>query len=90
MYIAARDQAKSESAIQELKTSTGKEAVFLKLDLGNLNAVKTAAEEFLRYNSSAHRGVLHDNSPTARRLGWMSLLTMRQCNQLVIELPLLT
>ncbi|KIJ62658.1 hypothetical protein HYDPIDRAFT_94215 [Hydnomerulius pinastri MD-312] len=47
VYIAARDQSKSESAIQELKASTGKEAVFLKLDLGNLKAVKAAAEEFL-------------------------------------------
>ncbi|KAH0832124.1 hypothetical protein J3R83DRAFT_13033 [Lanmaoa asiatica] len=47
VYIAARDQTKSESAIRELKISTGDEAVFLKLDLGNLETVKTAAEEFL-------------------------------------------
>ncbi|KAF8442815.1 hypothetical protein L210DRAFT_3445398 [Boletus edulis BED1] len=47
VYIAARDQAKSENAIHELKTSTGNEAVFLKLDLGNLESVKAAAEEFL-------------------------------------------
>lgn len=61
MYVAARDQAKSESAIQELKNSTGKEAVFLKLDLGNLGAVKVAAEEFLRYDFSAREDASHDN-----------------------------
>ncbi|KAF8843276.1 NAD(P)-binding protein [Paxillus ammoniavirescens] len=47
VYLAARNQAKSEAAIQELKLSTGSEAIFLKLDLGNLKAVKAAAEEFL-------------------------------------------
>ncbi|KAG8214670.1 hypothetical protein J3R82DRAFT_9748 [Butyriboletus roseoflavus] len=85
VYVAARDQARSESAIQDLKTITGKEAVFLKLDLGNLGAVKVAAEEFLRYDFSTHEDVLPDNFLTARRLGWMFSLTMRQCNQLVTK-----
>jgi len=48
VYIAARDEAKSTRAIEELKISTGKEAIFLKLDLASLVAIKTAAEEFLR------------------------------------------
>ncbi|KIK99837.1 hypothetical protein PAXRUDRAFT_423419 [Paxillus rubicundulus Ve08.2h10] len=47
VYLAARDQVKGETAIQELKFSTGNEAIFLKLDLGNLKAIKAAAEEFL-------------------------------------------
>ncbi|KAF9241100.1 hypothetical protein BU15DRAFT_45208 [Melanogaster broomeanus] len=51
VYVAARDQGKSETAIQELKASTGNEAIFLKLDLGNLKAVKAAAEEFLSKES---------------------------------------
>lgn len=48
MYIGARSQEKAEAAIKDLKESTGKEALFLKLDLADLKAVKTAAEEFLR------------------------------------------
>ncbi|KAG9315699.1 hypothetical protein JVU11DRAFT_3346 [Chiua virens] len=48
VYVATRDEAKSKSAIEELKASTGKEGVFLKLDLGSLKSVKEAAEEFLR------------------------------------------
>lgn len=87
VYIAARDQVKGEAAIQELKSTIGKEAVFLKLDLGNLKAVKKAAEEFLRFNLSAHEGVLHGNFATARRLGWMSSSTMRQYNQPFTDTP---
>lgn len=48
VYIAARNQEKSELAIQDLKHETGKEAIFLKLDLSDLKSVKAAAEEFLR------------------------------------------
>lgn len=73
------------STIQELKTSTGKEAVFLKLDLGNLGAVKIAAEEFLRYNFSTREGVLRDNFSIAKRLSWMFSLTMRRCAQLLTK-----
>ncbi|EIN12416.1 NAD(P)-binding protein [Punctularia strigosozonata HHB-11173 SS5] len=48
VYLAARDESKAEEAIRELKEETGREAVFLKLDLGDLRSVKRAAEEFLR------------------------------------------
>ncbi|KAF9221545.1 NAD(P)-binding protein [Gyrodon lividus] len=60
VYVAARDQVKSETAIQELKFSTGNEAIFLKLDLGNLKAVKLAAEEFL--SKEARLDVLINNA----------------------------
>ena len=46
VYMAARSQQKAERAIQELREETGKEALFLHLDLGDLNSVKKAAEEF--------------------------------------------
>jgi hypothetical protein len=46
VYIAARSQGKAEEAIRELKEETGKEGIFLKLDLSDLKAVKAAAEEF--------------------------------------------
>ncbi|OAX40438.1 NAD(P)-binding protein [Rhizopogon vinicolor AM-OR11-026] len=47
VYVAARSQEKVEAAIRDLKNSTGKEAIFLKLDLGDLKSVKAAAEEYL-------------------------------------------
>lgn len=48
VYIATRSQGNAQQAIAELKAQTGKDAIFLKLDLADLNSVKTAAEEFLR------------------------------------------
>lgn len=48
VYIAARNKEKCEAAIKDLQTQTGKEAIFLKLDLADLKSVKAAAEEFLR------------------------------------------
>jgi len=48
VYIGARSQGKAEEAIKNLKELTGREALFLKLDLGDLKAVKAAAEDFLR------------------------------------------
>jgi retinol dehydrogenase 12 len=50
--MASRNQAKAEAAIQDLKVETGKEALFLKLDLASLKAVKGAAEEFQKYKVS--------------------------------------
>lgn len=47
VYIAARSRSKAEEAISELKTITGKEALFLSLDLSDLVSVKRAAETFL-------------------------------------------
>jgi len=49
VYIATRSQAKAEAAIEQLKQLTGKKGIFLKLDLASLKAVKSAAEDFLRY-----------------------------------------
>ncbi|KAJ2929759.1 hypothetical protein H1R20_g7320, partial [Candolleomyces eurysporus] len=54
VYIAARSQEKTEKAIQDLKNETGKEAIFLKLDLASLKAIKAAAEEFLRKETELH------------------------------------
>ena len=43
--MGARDPAKAEIAIKELAEDTGKEAIFLLLDLADLHSVKQAAEE---------------------------------------------
>jgi retinol dehydrogenase 12 len=49
VYLAARSKEKAEAAIAELKTKTGKEAIFLELDLSDLTSVRKAAATFLRY-----------------------------------------
>lgn len=48
VYLAARNKSKADKAISELKQSTGKEAIFLELDLANLKSIKESAETFLR------------------------------------------
>lgn len=48
VYMASRSEERAQSAIAELKEATGKEPVFLRLDLGNLSNIRKAAEEFLR------------------------------------------
>ncbi|KAF5337815.1 hypothetical protein D9758_015699 [Tetrapyrgos nigripes] len=46
VYLGARSQAKAEAAIEDLRQKTGKEAIWLKLDLADLKSVKAAVEEF--------------------------------------------
>jgi retinol dehydrogenase 12 len=46
VYMASRSQERAEIAIANLKNETGKEAIFLQLDLSNLASVRKAAEEF--------------------------------------------
>ncbi|KAG6849931.1 hypothetical protein H0H93_003460 [Arthromyces matolae] len=48
VYIAARNKQKTEEAIKDLKDSTGKEAIFLHVDLADLPTIKAGAEDFLR------------------------------------------
>jgi len=59
VYIAARSLEKSTEAIKKLKAETNKDAIFLKLDLASLKAVKTAAEEFTSKENELH--VLFNN-----------------------------
>ena len=47
VYIAARSEDRAKAAIEDLKRTTGNEAIWLKLDLSSLESVRTAAEEFL-------------------------------------------
>jgi len=48
VYIATRNEDRARAAIKDLAQTTGKEAIFLKLDLSSLRSIKAAAEEFLR------------------------------------------
>ncbi|KAI0030924.1 NAD(P)-binding protein [Vararia minispora EC-137] len=54
VYIAARTAEKTKAAIDNLKTETGREAIFLQLDLSDLVSVKRAAQEFLNKESVLH------------------------------------
>lgn len=46
VYMASRSKEKAEAAIERLKAETGKEAIFLQLDLADKAAVRKAANEF--------------------------------------------
>ena len=46
--MACRSRQRAEEAIVDLKKQTGKEAIFLELDLASLKSVKSSAETFLR------------------------------------------
>ena len=54
VYIATRSQERATAAIEELKAETGKEAIFLQLDLASLKSVRRAAEEFLAKEPALH------------------------------------
>lgn len=62
--MAGRGEAKADTAIADLKALTGKEAVFLELDLSSLTSVRKAAEEFLSKESSLH--ILFNNAYDSR------------------------
>lgn len=47
VYLAARSESKAQTAIEELEKETGKRAIFHKLELGDLDATKKSAQEFL-------------------------------------------
>lgn len=47
--MASRSQEKADAAIKHLKELTGKEAIFLELDLSSLASVRKAADEFMRF-----------------------------------------
>ena len=49
VYLAARSKVKADAAIAELKEVTGKEAIFLQLDLADITSIRKSAEEFLSY-----------------------------------------
>ncbi|PPR04095.1 hypothetical protein CVT24_010668 [Panaeolus cyanescens] len=60
VYLAARNENKTKQAIADLKQETGKEGIFLELDLSDLRSVKRAAEEYLRQGHDLH--VLFNNA----------------------------
>ncbi|KAJ7644209.1 hypothetical protein FB45DRAFT_1020992 [Roridomyces roridus] len=59
VYIAGRSEEKAKEAIKELQSQTGKQALFLHVDLADLPSIKRAAEEFNQKESQLH--VLFNN-----------------------------
>lgn len=54
VYLAARNVDKGRAAIEELKNDTGKEAIFLQLDLSSLKSIQQAVEEFSKKEHELH------------------------------------
>ncbi|KAG8975852.1 hypothetical protein FRB90_009407 [Tulasnella sp. 427] len=52
--MAARSKDKAEAAIAELKELTGKDALFLQLDLANLDSVTKSANDFMSKEPALH------------------------------------
>lgn len=52
--MASRSAERASNAIEELKKDTGKEAIFLHLDLMSLKSVRNAADEFLGKETELH------------------------------------
>ncbi|EIW52026.1 NAD-P-binding protein [Trametes versicolor FP-101664 SS1] len=75
VYIAARSKDRVEHAITELREETGREALFLQLDLGDLSSVKKAAEEFKQRESQLdglilNAGVLYPSKDALTAQGY--------------------
>ncbi|KAG8996896.1 hypothetical protein FRB94_010995 [Tulasnella sp. JGI-2019a] len=54
VYMASRSREKAEAAIAKLKHETGKQALFLELDLASLDKVTRAAQEFKSKERELH------------------------------------
>lgn len=87
VYLAARSPSKANAAIAELKAETGKEAIFLQLDLSDILAVRRSAEEFLSY-AQFHPAQMNPNANKPnrcpeRKISYTPLSTTRKCRQIV-------
>ncbi|KAI5825350.1 NAD(P)-binding protein [Schizophyllum commune Tattone D] len=54
VYIGARSPERAAEAIKDILKETGKEAHFLRIDLGDLKSVKAAAEEYQSKETQLH------------------------------------
>ncbi|KAK7036770.1 short-chain alcohol dehydrogenase [Paramarasmius palmivorus] len=60
VYIACRSKEKAENAIVRLREATGREAIFMQLDLASLSSIEDAAELFLSQEKELH--ILFNNA----------------------------
>ena len=52
VYLAARNEERAKAAIAELLAETGKDAIWLQLDLSSFQSIEGAAAEFNRYGQT--------------------------------------
>ena len=62
VYLATRNKEKAAAALAELKEATGKDALFLELDLASLASVRRAAAEFLGDMGKGYGGIRLDHA----------------------------
>lgn len=60
VYLAARNEARAKAAIAELLEETGKEAIWLSLDLSSFQSIENAAAEFHSKETDLH--ILFNNA----------------------------
>ncbi|KDQ12679.1 hypothetical protein BOTBODRAFT_176115 [Botryobasidium botryosum FD-172 SS1] len=60
VYMASRSKTKAEGAIVDLRRLTGKEALFLSLDLADLRSIKSSVEAFKSREKELH--ILFNNA----------------------------
>ena len=81
-YLAARNSEKATNAIAKLKAETGKEAIFLKLDLADLKAIKSAAAEFNRYGVTISRSFFKLRCNAVKKKSYTSFSTTGMFSQI--------
>ncbi|KAH8834838.1 NAD(P)-binding protein [Flagelloscypha sp. PMI_526] len=60
VYLAARTEGKAKEAISKLRNETGKEAIWLPLDLADLKSIRKGADEFISKENELH--ILFNNA----------------------------
>ena len=66
MYLAARNRDTAIAVIESLRQDTGKEAIYIPLDLTDFQSIRKASEEFLAKEDALH--VLFNNACAATLL----------------------
>ena len=78
VYLAARSEARAKTAIAELLAETGKEAIWLELDLSSFKSIERAAAEFHRYVVDAPL-LRTENRPNFLKQGNPVTYLVQQC-----------
>ncbi|KAK0201385.1 hypothetical protein DFS33DRAFT_1375046 [Desarmillaria ectypa] len=60
VYVACRNEAKANAAIEKLRETTGKDALYLPLNLASLKSIQAAASTFLSKEKELH--ILFNNA----------------------------
>ena len=67
VYLAARSKEKADAAIADLKEATGREAIYLEIDLSSMDSVREAAKVFLRWVHAFRQSLTVLTDPSKER-----------------------